>query len=163
MRFAKETAGRVAAWLQARQAADGHWRGPLEGDTILESEFILILAWAGRLDRPDVPGAARRILRLQLPEGGWAIHPGGPVDVSASVKAYLALKLTGHDPRSPALVRAREAIAAAGGPWAVNSFTKFYLALLGQMPYSACPAVPPEALQAAAPRPGRLRHRRAVR
>ena len=145
-RFAKETAGRVAAWLQSRQAADGHWRGPLEGDTILESEFILILAWAGRLDRPDVAGAARRILRLQLPEGGWAIHPGGPVDVSASVKAYLALKLTGHDPRSPALVRAREAIAAGGGPWAVNSFTKFYLALLGQMPYSACPAVPPEAV-----------------
>jgi squalene-hopene/tetraprenyl-beta-curcumene cyclase len=145
-RFAKEAAGRVASWLLSRQAADGHWRGPLEGDTILESEFLLILAWAGRLDRPDVAGAARRILRLQLPEGGWAIHPGGPVDVSASVKAYLALKLTGHDPDSPALVRARGAIAAAGGPWAVNSFTKFYLALLGQMPYSACPAVPPEAV-----------------
>jgi squalene-hopene/tetraprenyl-beta-curcumene cyclase len=145
-RFVKESAGRVAAWLQARQAADGHWRAPLEGDTILESEFILILAWAGRLDRPDVAGAARRILSLQLPNGGWAIHPGGPVDVSASVKAYLALKLTGQDASSPALVRARQAIAAAGGPWAVNSFTKFYLALLGQMPYAACPAVPPEAV-----------------
>ena len=105
-RFVKESAGRVAAWLQARQAADGHWRAPLEGDTILESEFILILAWAGRLDRPDVAGAARRILSLQLPNGGWAIHPGGPVDVSASVKAYLALKLTGQDASSPALVRA---------------------------------------------------------
>ena len=145
-RGVRAAAGRVAAWLQARQAADGHWRGPLEGDSILESEFILILAWAGRLDRPDVAGAARRILKLQRPDGGWAIHPDGPVDVSASVKAYLALKLTGHDPRSPALVRARRAIAAAGGPWAVNSFTRFYLALLGQMPYSACPAVPPEAV-----------------
>ena len=143
-RDVRKTAGRTAAWLQSQQAADGHWRGPLEGDSILESEFILILAWADRLARTDVAGAARRILRLQLPEGGWAIHPGGPVDVSASVKAYLALKLTGHDPRSPALVRARRAIAAAGGPWAVNSFTRFYLALLGQMPYSACPAVPPE-------------------
>jgi len=145
-RAVKEAASRVSAWLHARQAADGHWRAPLEGDTILESEFILMLAWAGRLDRPDVPGAARRILSLQRPDGGWAIHPDGPVDVSASVKAYLALKLTGHDPASPALVRARRAIAAAGGPWAVNSFTKFYLALLGQMPYAACPAVPPEAV-----------------
>jgi squalene-hopene/tetraprenyl-beta-curcumene cyclase len=143
-RDVRTAAARVAAWLRSQQSADGHWRGPLEGDTILESEFILILAWSGRLERPDVAGAARRILALQLPEGGWAIHPGGPVDVSASVKAYLALKLTGHDPRSPALVRARQAIAAAGGPWAVNSFTKFYLALLGQMPYAACPAVPPE-------------------
>jgi hypothetical protein len=136
----------TASWLIGQQAGDGHWRAPLEGDTILESEFILLLAWAGRLADPRIPGAIDRILALQLPTGGWAIHPDGAVDVSASVKAYFALKLVGHRPEEPALVRARAAIAAAGGPWAVNSFTRFYLALLGQMPYSACPAVPPEAV-----------------
>ena len=134
----------TSAWLLARQHADGHWRAPLEGDTILESEYILILTWAGRLARPEIAGAAQRILQEQLPGGGWAIHPGGPVDVSASVKAYLALKITGHDPESEPLRRARHAIEAAGGPWAVNSFTRFYLALLGQMSYADCPAVPPE-------------------
>jgi squalene-hopene/tetraprenyl-beta-curcumene cyclase len=141
---AADAAARTAAWLFDRQAIDGHWRGPLEGDTILESEYLLILAWAGRTSDPHAPGACRRILAEQLPSGGWAIHPGGPVDVSASVKAYLALKIFGHDPASEPLTRARAAIAAAGGPWAVNSFTKFYLALLGQIPYSECPAVPPE-------------------
>jgi squalene-hopene/tetraprenyl-beta-curcumene cyclase len=141
---AARTATRTAEWLCRQQADDGHWRGPLEGDTILESEYLLILAWAGRLTGPNVSAAARRILSEQLPEGGWAIYPGGPVDVSASVKAYLALKLTGHDRAIPALAKARRAIQAAGGPWAVNSFTKFYLALLGQLPYAACPAVPPE-------------------
>lgn len=135
---------RTTAWLFERQAIDGHWRGPLEGDTILESEYLLIVAWAGRLSCPHVQGACRRILAQQRADGGWAIHPGGPIDVSASVKAYLALKIFGHDPASEPLTRARAAIAAAGGPWAVNSFTKFYLALLGQIPYSACPAVPPE-------------------
>ncbi len=140
----REAVAKTAAWLLGHQANDGHWRGPLEGDTILESEYIIILAWAGRLSRPEAAGCARRILREQLPAGGWAIYPGGPVDVSASVKAYLALKLTGHDPSSPPLTRARAAIRQAGGPWAVNSFTRFYLALLGQIPYSACPAVPPE-------------------
>ena len=134
----------TASWLLARQASDGHWRGPLEGDTILESEYILVLAWAGRMQRPEIAGAVQRILNLQLPGGGWAIHPGGPVDVSASVKAYLALKLTGHDQHSEPLCRASGAIERAGGPWAVNSFTKFYLALLGQMSYADCPAVPPE-------------------
>ena len=134
----------TAGWLGDRQHGDGHWRGPLEGDTILESEYLLIRAWAGRLDADVAAAAARRILREQLPAGGWAIHPDGPVDVSASVKAYLALKLVGEDPESEPLVRARKAIARAGGPWRVNSFTRFYLALLGQMPYSACPAVPPE-------------------
>ena len=134
----------TSSWLKDQQFADGHWRGPLEGDTILESEYLLLLAWADRLSGPTAEAAARRIVAEQLPAGGWAIYPGGPVDVSASVKAYLALKLSGHDPASPPLARARKAIAAAGGPWAVNSFTKFYLALLGQMPYAACPAVPPE-------------------
>ena len=141
---AADAAARTSDWLFERQAVDGHWRGPLEGDTILESEYLLILAWAGRTAGPHVQGACRRILAEQLPAGGWAIHPGGPVDVSASVKAYLALKVFGHDPASEPLVRARAAIASAGGPWAVNSFTRFYLALLGQIPYSACPAVPPE-------------------
>lgn len=143
---AEQAIARTSAWLLDHQAADGHWRAPLEGDTILESEYLLLLAWAGRLDDPRVRGAANRILAEQRPDGGWAIYPGGPVDVSASVKAYFALKLVGHDAIEPALVRARQAIAKAGGPWAVNSFTRFYLALLGQMPYAACPAVPPEAV-----------------
>jgi len=136
----------TSRWLLDRQHADGHWRAPLEGDTILESEYLLLLAWAGRLDDHRVRGAADRILAEQLPGGGWAIYPGGPVDISASVKAYFALKLVGHPATEPALERARLAIAEAGGPWAVNSFTRFYLALLGQMPYAACPAVPPEAV-----------------
>jgi squalene-hopene/tetraprenyl-beta-curcumene cyclase len=143
---AAESGTRTARWLLGRQADDGHWRAPLEGDTILESEFLLLLAWCDRLDDSRVRGAADRILRQQLPSGGWSIHPDGPVDISASVKAYFALKLVGHSGDEPALAKARRAIAAAGGPWAVNSFTRFYLALLGQMPYSACPAVPPEAV-----------------
>ena len=134
-------------WLLARQHRDGHWRGPLEGDSILESEYLILLAWDGRIDGPlreRARSAARRILDLQLAEGGWAIHPGGTADVSASVKAYLALKAVGHSADTEPMRRARKAIARAGGPWAVNSFTRFYLALVGQMPYAACPAVPPE-------------------
>ena len=139
-----ETCHSAATWLLRRQAADGHWRGPLEGDTILESEYLLILAWTGTFAGPHVAGAVLRILRQQLPDGGWSIYRGGPIDISASVKAYFALKIFGQDPQSEPMVRARRAIAAAGGPWAVNSFTRFYLALLGQMSYADCPAVPPE-------------------
>ena len=71
-------------------------------------------------------------------------YPGGGVEISGSVKAYFALKLTGHDPSAEYMQRARRAILAHGGADAVNSFTRFYLALLGQIPYSQCPAVPPE-------------------
>ncbi len=130
--------------LVARQRADGHWVGELEGDTILESEFILLLAFLGRADDPRIPPLANYLLRHQLPCGGWANYPGGPAEVSVSVKAYFALKIAGFGANEPFMARAAETIRALGGAEATNSFTRFYLALLGQVPYAACPSVPAE-------------------
>ncbi len=135
---------RTCDWLLSRQHPDGYWCGELEGDTILESEYILLLAWLGQEEIPLAKKLAAYIVEKQLPAGGWGMYPGGKLDISGSVKAYFALKLTGHDPESEYMQRARRAIRAAGGADAVNSFTRFYLALLGQISYDHCPAVPPE-------------------
>jgi len=131
-------------WLRSRQHPDGYWCGELEGDSILESEYILLLAWLGRENTAIARKCAAYIVEKQLPTGGWAMYPGGRLDISGSVKAYFALKLTGHDPQAEYMQQARRAIRAAGGADAVNSFTRFYLALLGQISYDHCPAVPPE-------------------
>jgi squalene-hopene/tetraprenyl-beta-curcumene cyclase len=133
-------------FLLSKQKPDGHWVAELEGDSILQSETILLLAFLGRLRTKRAHSIGRRLLDQQRPEGGWAIYPGGPVDPSATVKAYFALKLLGYDQKCAEMTAAREAALAAGGADAVNSFTRFYLALLGQIPYSACPVVPPELL-----------------
>ncbi len=135
---------RTRRWLLDQQQDDGCWVAELEGDTILESETILLLAFLEREDSELAHRLARRLLHQQLPEGGWAMYPGGELEISGSVKAYFALKLTGHDPSCEPMQRARRAILARGGADAVNSFTRFYLAILGQIPYSQCPAVPPE-------------------
>jgi squalene-hopene/tetraprenyl-beta-curcumene cyclase len=135
---------RARRCLLGRQRPDGHWVGELQGDTILESEYVLLMASLGREHEDKPRKAARYILGQQQPDGGWSNYPGGPVELSVSVKAYFALKLTGHDPEAPALQRARAAIRAHGGAAECNSFTRFYLALLGQIPYDNCPAVPPE-------------------
>ncbi|MCA9042385.1 MAG: terpene cyclase/mutase family protein, partial [Planctomycetaceae bacterium] len=127
-----------------QQSAEGYWVGELEGDTILESEYILLLTYLGKEKSKDVEQAARYIAAQQTEEGGWATYPGGPTDVSVSVKAYLALKIAGHAPDSELMKRAREAILAAGGAEKMNSFTRFYMALLGILTYQQCPAVPPE-------------------
>lgn len=137
---------RSAEWLWQRQASDGYWCAILEGDSILESETILLDAYLGRLHLPRVEKAARALELSQMAEGGWGMYPGAPIEVSASVKAYFALKLCGRSPEAPHMVRAREAIRAAGGADRINSFTRFYLALLGQLDYRYCPAVPPEAV-----------------
>ena len=131
-------------WLLERQDDEGYWVAELEGDTILESEYILLMTFLGREKDAVCARCARYIQDHQMPEGGWAIYPGGPVDVSASVKAYFALKLTGRSPDEPEMARARRAILEAGGAHACNSFTRFYLALLGQIDYDECPCVPPE-------------------
>jgi squalene-hopene/tetraprenyl-beta-curcumene cyclase len=130
--------------LLGLQRPDGHWCGELQGDTILESEYVLLMAFLGRENEEQVRKAAEYVLRNQQADGGWTHYPGGPLELSGSVKAYFALKLTGHDPDAPYMRRAREIIRAKGGAARCNSFTKFYLALLGQFPYANCPSVPPE-------------------
>lgn len=134
----------TSQWLFDRQREDGHWVGELEGDTILESEYVLLKTFLGEGADKVCVKACQYIMDLQLPGGGWAIYPGGPVEVSASVKAYFALKIVGVPVSDPAMRRAREAVLAMGGAQACNSFTRFYLALLGQIGYDECPSVPPE-------------------
>jgi squalene-hopene/tetraprenyl-beta-curcumene cyclase len=131
-------------WLLDQQHPEGYWVGELEGDTILESEYVLLMAHIGRHDHPICVKLCRYIYENQRPDGGWAAYPGGPVDLSASVKAYFALKLVGVASDDPVMSRARDAILRAGGAQECNSFTRFYLALLGQISYDDCPSVPPE-------------------
>ncbi|MDW8242629.1 MAG: squalene--hopene cyclase [Thermogemmata sp.] len=138
------TVERARQALLAQQRPDGHWRAELQGDTILESEFILLLAIVGQRDDPRLPKLANYIRRQQMAEGGWSTYPGGPPDVSVSVKAYLALKIAGDSAEAAHMQRAAAVIRRLGGAAAVNSFTRFYLAALGQIPYDACPTVPPE-------------------
>ncbi len=132
------------SFLLSRQHADGHWCFELEGDSILESEYLLLQAFLGQHLSPLSLKVAACLLEQQAPQGGWRMYPDGGIDISASVKAYFALKLTGHDAQSEPMRRARAAILANGGADAVNSFTRFYLAFLGQISYDQCPTVPPE-------------------
>ena len=135
---------RTRHWLLDQQQEDGAWCAELEGDTILESETILLLAFLGHEDSDLAQRCAAYLVEKQLPDGGWAMYPGGSIEISGSVKAYFALKLTGHNPSAEYMERARAAILAHGGADAVNSYTRYYLALLGQISYEQCPAVPPE-------------------
>lgn len=126
------------------QKADGHWCAELQGDTILESEYILLMAFLSRDGEDRIRKGARYILSQARPGGAWSNYPGGPVDLSVSVKAYFALKIAGHSADAPYMRRARAEILKLGGAACCNSFTKFYLAFLGQFSYDNCASVPPE-------------------
>jgi len=131
-------------WLLERQAEDGHWCAELEGDTILESEYLIYLHFTDLLERETVRKAANYIRSKLLPNGGVAIYPTGPMEISASVKAYLALKMAGDAIGAPHMLKTRDAILAAGGITKCNTWTKIYLATVGLYPWDGCPAIPPE-------------------
>ena len=131
-------------WLLGQQASDGHWCAELEGDTILESEYLIYLHFIDRLDPVVIRKIANYVRSKVLHEGGWSIYPDGPVDLSASVKAYLALKMAGDPVNAPHMAKSREAIRATGGLTRCNTFTKISLAMIGLYPWDGCPAIPPE-------------------
>jgi squalene-hopene/tetraprenyl-beta-curcumene cyclase len=126
------------------QHPDGYWVAELEGDALLQSETILLLAFLGELESDLARKCAVHLLDTQLDDGGWGMYTGGKSDINNTVKAYFALKLTGHSANSSYMQRARVRALELGGVDKVNSFTRFYLAILGQIPHSACPAVPPQ-------------------
>jgi squalene-hopene/tetraprenyl-beta-curcumene cyclase len=131
-------------YLFTQQHEDGYWCGELEADTTLESDYIAIHTLLGTGNPSRIQRAVPEIIRHQNADGGWPIYTGGPSNISASVKAYFALKLMGYKPDHPVLERARTKILEIGGATECNTFTKIYLCFLGQYDWEAVPAVPPE-------------------
>ena len=135
---------RAVGCLLAKRAPEGFWCAELQGDSILESEYILLKFILGQEDDPDLRPIANYLRSIQQPDGGWNMYPGGANDLSGTVKGYFALKLMGDDPNAPHMVAARNQVALMGGAENCNSFTKFYFACLGQISFDACPSIPPE-------------------
>ncbi|MBI4892839.1 MAG: squalene--hopene cyclase [Acidobacteria bacterium] len=142
----------ASAHLLSLRTPEGYWHGHLTADSTLESDWFLLLLWLhpptdGRFSPPEpekVQRAVASILRRQNSDGGFSIFPQGPSEVSASVKAYFALKLAGLAPDSPELARLRSCILALGGIQAANSYVKINLSLFGLFPQQHVPTVPPE-------------------
>ena len=132
----------AARYLGGLQQRDGHWCAELTADTTLESDYILFQLWlyAPQDDqwepptRPLIDKAVRAILERQLPDGGFNIYPKGPSEVSASVKAYFALKLAGMAADDARMERLRDRILDLGGIQAANSYVKVNLSLFDLYP-----------------------------
>ncbi|HEX7009476.1 MAG TPA: squalene--hopene cyclase [Phycisphaeraceae bacterium] len=136
---------RAVDHLLALQNQEGFWCAELEGDSILQSEYILLKWILGQEDDPRLPKIAAYLRGQQREDGAWVQYPGASKpDISATVKAYFVLKLMGDSPDAPHMRKARELILSLGGAEKSNSFSKFYYAALGQMSYAAQPTIPPE-------------------
>ncbi len=130
--------------LLSLQYADGYWWGPLASNVCMEAEYVLLCHCLDCRNRDREQQIQRYLFSQQRADGTWAIYPGGPGDLNATVEAYQALKLIGVPETDPRMARARDFILANGGVDATRVFTRLWLALVGQYPWSKLPVVPPE-------------------
>lgn len=130
--------------LISERAEDGHWCFELEADCTIPAEYVMLGHFLDEIDPALEAKIARYIRARQGSHGGWPLFHGGDLDISCSVKAYLALKLIGDDPDAIHMRRAREAILAVGGAARANVFTRIALGLFGLVPWRAVPMMPVE-------------------
>src|SRR5215469_731048 len=137
-------ASATEALLEFRRA-DGHWVFELEADSTIPAEYVLLRHYLGEpVDAELETKIARYLRRVQGAHGGWPLVHDGEFDMSASVKAYFALKLIGDDIDAAHMVRAREAIRSRGGAIHSNVFTRFTLAMFGVLTWKSVPVLPVE-------------------
>jgi squalene-hopene/tetraprenyl-beta-curcumene cyclase len=132
--------------LADAQREDGHWVFELEADATIPAEYVLLRHYLGEPRNIELEAKIGRYLRRiqSSAHDGWPLYHQGAFDISATVKAYYALKMIGDPIDAPHMTRARHAILAAGGAEAVNVFTRIQLALFDAGPWSAVPTMPPE-------------------
>jgi squalene-hopene/tetraprenyl-beta-curcumene cyclase len=137
---------RAASALTKAQRTDGHWVFELEADCTIPAEYVLLRHYLAEPDDLELEAKIGRYLRRiqSARHHGWSLFHDGGFDVSASVKAYFALKMIGDPTDAPHMARARAAILKAGGAEATNVFTRIQLALFAAGPWSEVPTMPPE-------------------
>ncbi|WP_428486254.1 squalene--hopene cyclase [Rhodopila sp.] len=140
----RDSVTRAAEALKRHQKPDGHFVFELEADATIPAEYVLLEHYLDRIDPVLEQRIGAYLRAIQGAHGGWPLFHDGAFNISASVKAYYALKSIGDDPDAPHMRRARQAILAAGGAERTNVFTRAQLALFGQVPWRAVPVMPME-------------------
>ncbi|MGA0408796.1 MAG: squalene--hopene cyclase, partial [Limisphaerales bacterium] len=130
--------------LLGLQEEEGFWVGELMVDVTLVADMLCYHHWNGKVDPIWQAKALNHILSCQLPSGGWSLYYGGPAEVNATIKAYLALRLAGLTENDPRLLKAKAAALALGGIPKLNTFSKLYLALFGLFAWEHLPTIPCE-------------------
>ncbi len=136
---------KAVGWSRASQTDDGYWAGRLETNATMEAEWLLAYHILGIESDPKLEGVIRAVWSQQREDGSWGVYYGAEEgDLNATVEAYAALRRHGASPEDPRLVKARRFILERGGVPATRVFTKIWLALCGEWPWSGTPTLPPE-------------------
>ncbi|MFJ9211850.1 squalene--hopene cyclase [Streptomyces sp. NPDC102264] len=145
LRVAAERAtARSVEYLLGRQDAQGWWKGDLATNVTMDAEDLLLRQFLGVQDARTTEASALFIRGEQRADGTWATFHGGPADLSATIEAYVALRLAGDSPEDPHMARASHWVRERGGIARSRVFTRVWLALFGWWKWDDLPELPPE-------------------
>jgi squalene-hopene/tetraprenyl-beta-curcumene cyclase len=126
------------------QHPDGYWHYPLEGDVTCTADYICWMHFTGEVDKELQERLALYIRSEQKDDRAWTLYPEGEFNITASVRAYFALKLAGDDVDDPHMRKARSLIVAHGGAMKSNAFTRIWLYFFGLVKRTEIPWLPVE-------------------
>ncbi|MFD6327619.1 squalene--hopene cyclase [Streptomyces sp. NPDC058442] len=135
---------RATEFLLSRQDDQGWWKGDLATNVTMDAEDLLLRQFLGILDEDTTRAAALFIRGEQREDGTWTTFHEGPADLSATIEAYVALRLAGDPPDAPHMARASAWVREHGGVAASRVFTRIWLALFGWWKWEDLPELPPE-------------------
>jgi squalene-hopene/tetraprenyl-beta-curcumene cyclase len=141
---AERATRRATEHLLDLQHPDGWWKGDLETNVTMDAEDLMLRQFLGRLDDRTAAAAARWIRSQQRDDGAWPTFFGGDGDLSATIEAYVALRLAGDSPEDPWMASAAAWVREHGGVARSRVFTRIWLALFGWWRWEDLPEMPPE-------------------
>ncbi|HEY1650392.1 MAG TPA: squalene--hopene cyclase [Acidimicrobiales bacterium] len=131
-------------FLLGLQSPRGWWKAELETNVTMDAEDLMLRHFLGNLEPSLASETARWIRHNQRVDGTWATFHGGPPDLSATVEAYVGLRLAGDPPDAAHMEAAAEWVRAHGGIAGTRVFTRIWLAMVGQWRWESLPVLPPE-------------------
>ncbi|HEY4428214.1 MAG TPA: squalene--hopene cyclase [Solirubrobacteraceae bacterium] len=135
---------RACEHLLSLQDDTGWWRGELQTNVTMDAEDMLLREFLGVREPAGTERSAAWIRSQQRADGTWANFHDGPGELSTTIEAYWALRLTGDAPEQPHMRAAAEFIRREGGLEGARVFTHLWLALFGLWSWDEVPALPPE-------------------
>lgn len=142
--LARQATDRAVRQLLSRQDEQGWWKGDLETNVTMDAEDLMLRQFLGIQSPGVLDAAARHIRSQQGADGTWATFHGGPPELSATIEAYVALRLAGDAPDAPHMAAASAWVRDQGGVANARVFTRIWLALFGWWRWEDLPELPPE-------------------
>jgi len=131
-------------YLEHLQSERGSLHGDYDGPHFLLPGYVFARYATGTL-RPDDRLVAT-IAAAQNDDGGIGLHHDGPSRLFTTLLNYVALRLLGAGADEPVAARARDWLHAHGGPLAVPTWGKCWLAVLGLYRWEGVNPILPELL-----------------